>query len=124
MVRFIKELRSYFETRYPTRTRPDAPFILATIAFNGWDLAGDGLDVANAQLAVSGETGNYPEFEGNVKTIEARGYYRDFGPSDQGHHYLWNAETYLLVGDALGRGMIELLEADSGPRRGTIVAVY
>jgi len=26
-----------------------------------------------------------------------------------GHHEFGNAETYLLVGDALGKGMLELL---------------
>jgi hypothetical protein len=30
--------------------------------------------------------------------------------TDQGYHYNRNAETYLLVGDALGRAMVELLE--------------
>jgi len=110
MVRFIKQLRAYYEDRYPDNTSPNAPFVLATIAFGGWDLAGAGLTVANGQLAVSGETGNYPEFAGNVKTMEARGYWRDFGPSNQGHHYNHNAETYMLAGDALGRGVVELLE--------------
>jgi hypothetical protein len=28
---------------------------------------------------------------------------------DQGYHYHHNAETYMLTGDALGRGMIDLL---------------
>jgi len=121
MVRFIKELRAYYEDRYPDHTVPDAPFVLATIAFGGWGLSGAGLTVANGQLAVSGETGNYPEFAGNVKTMEARSYWRDFGPSGQGHHYLHNAETYMLTGDALGRGMVELLES-AGPG-GTVLIV-
>ena len=85
---------------------------MATIGFGGWDLSGDGLTVAEGQLAVSGETGNYPEFAGNVKTIEARGYWRDSAesPGNAGHHYNLNAETYLLTGDALGRAMVELQE--------------
>ena len=110
MVNLIKAMREYYETRYPDNTIPDAPFTIATIAFGGWDLSGDGLTVAEAQLAVSGETGNYPEFAGNVKTIEARGYWRDSSesPGNAGHHYNLNAETYLLTGDALGRAMVEL----------------
>jgi len=109
MVNFIKKLRQYYENRYPDNIDPNAPFVLATIAFGGWDLSGAGLTVANGQLAVSGETGNYPEFAGNVKTMEARGYWRDYGPSTQGYHYNHNAETYMLVSDALGRAMVELL---------------
>ena len=69
------------------------------------------LTVAQAQLAVSGETGNYPEFKGNVKTVETRDFWREaeISPRNQGFHYNQNAETYMLVGEALGRGMIELL---------------
>jgi hypothetical protein len=116
MVNFIKALRSYYEIRYPANTSPDTPFVLATIAFGGWDLAGAGATVAQGQLNVSGETGIHPEFAGNVKTIEARGYWRDFGPNtNQGYHYNHNAETYMLTGDALGRGMIELLNGATVP---------
>jgi arylsulfatase A len=105
LVRLIKELRKEFEA-------PDAPFVLATIAFGGESLAGPGLQVAEAQLAVSGETGNYPEFAGTVKAIDARPFWRDPAVSPaprQGHHYHHNAETYLSVGDALGHAMAELI---------------
>jgi alpha-galactosidase len=113
LVNFINALRAEFDA-------PNASFVLATIAFGGWDLAGAGLTVANGQLAVSGETGNYPEFAGNVKTMEARGYWRSVeqSPVSQGYHYNRNAETFMLVGDALGRGMMELEAAysvDAGP---------
>ena len=78
----------------------------------GKDLKGHGLTVANAQLAVSGETGKYPEFKGNVKTVDARPFWRDksVSPSGAGYHYNHNAETYMEVGNALGRAMAELLE--------------
>jgi len=105
LVLLIETLRKEFEA-------PKAPFVLATIAFGGWDLKGPGLTVADAQLAVSGEKGKYPQLVGNVKTVEARGFWRDkvVSPTDQGYHYNHNAETHVLVGDALGRGMVELLE--------------
>jgi len=104
LVHLIKTLRRDFDA-------PDAKFVLATIAFNGWELKGPGLTVANAQLAVSGQTGTYPEFAGNVKTVEARDYWRDksVSPTGAGYHYNHNAETYMDVGDALGRAMVELL---------------
>jgi hypothetical protein len=105
LVRFIKSVRKDFNA-------PDAKFVLATIAFGGQDLAGDGLKIAEAQLAVSGETGKYPEFKGNVKTIDARSFWRDasVSPTGAGYHYNHNAETQMEVGNALGRAMAELLE--------------
>ena len=84
---------------------------MATIAFGGKELKGHGLTIANAQLAVSGEKGKYPEFSGNVKTIDARKHWRDksVSPSGAGYHYNHNAETYMEVGNDLGWAMAELL---------------
>ncbi len=112
MVRLIEQVRGYYENRYPKNIATNAPFVLATIAFSGWDMDGHTLTVAEAQLAVDGETGNYPQFEGNVRTVEARSYWRtsDVSPTSTGYHYNHNAETYLLTGDALGRAMIDMLE--------------
>ncbi len=105
LVRLITCLRREFKA-------PKAPFVIATIGFGGWEMKGPHLTVANAQLAVSGEKGKYPEFAGNVVTVETRDFWRarEVSPSGQGYHYNRNAETYMLVGDALGRGMVKLLE--------------
>ena len=105
LVHFIKTLRKEFEA-------PKAPFVIATIGFGGWEMAGHQLTVAKAQLAVSGDKGKYPEFKGNVLTVETRDFWRDVSvsPRNQGYHYNRNAETYMLVGDALGRAMVGLLE--------------
>ena len=129
MVQFIKQIRLYYENRYNndvstlTKTKTNAPFVIATLAADGgWGNTAVGYDkVAQAQLNVDGTAGIYPEFAGNVKTIEARGFWRDssISPSGQGYHYNWNAETYLLVGDALGRAMVGL---NSTPPPGTTFA--
>jgi len=105
LVRFIKALRKDFNA-------PKARFVLATIAFGGDGLDGHGLTIAEAQLAVSGETGKYPEFAGNVRAVDARPYWRDksVSPSGAGYHYNHNAETYLEVGNALGWAMVELMK--------------
>lgn len=104
LVHFIKTLRKDFDA-------PDAKFVLATIAFGGDQLSGHGLTVCEAQLAVDGGTGKYPEFKGNVKTIDARPFWREkeVSPGGAGHHYNFNAETYMEVGYAMGRAMAELL---------------
>ena len=115
LTNLIQKLRTYYGARYPGKISPTAPFVLGTIAFGGWSLSGAGLTVANAQLAV-GNPALHPEFAGNVKTMEARGYWRDYGPdTSQGHHYNHNAETYYLLGDALGRGMVELQTSTPAP---------
>ena len=104
LVRFIKCLREEFKV-------PKAPFVLATIGFNGWKLAGPGLTVANGQLAMN-DAKKHPEFAGNVMCVESRDFWREVevSPAAQDYHYNRNAETYMLVGDALGRGMVKLLE--------------
>jgi len=104
LVHLIKTLRNEFDA-------PNAPFVCATIGFDGWDMNGNALAVAESQLAVSGERGRYPEFAGNVKTVETRDFWRpaERSPREQGFHYNQNAETYMLTGEALARGMLELL---------------
>jgi alpha-galactosidase len=106
LVRLIESLRSDFSA-------PNAPFVLGTIGFGGFAMSGHQKTVAEAQLAVSGETGRHPQFAGNVKTVETRGFWREAAasPRNQDFHYHGNAETYLEVGAALGRAMVELREA-------------
>jgi alpha-galactosidase len=119
MAQFIRQIRAYYEGRYPGRIRSKTPFVVASAAFEGLNEAyynqyPTRRAVLNAQLAV-GNAGLYPEFAGNVKSFDARGYWRDVSvsPVNQGYHYHRNAETFMLVGDALGRGMIDLLNTAS-----------
>jgi autotransporter-associated beta strand protein len=113
LVRLIKQLRLYYNDRYPGKIQPTAPFVTVTCGFNGYAASGNRTTVVNAQLAVGNGT-SYPEFDGNVKSMEGRGYWRTSGPNTvQDYHYWHNAETYMLVGDAMGRGMVELLASNS-----------
>ena len=63
--------------------------------------------ILDAQLAVDGSTGKYPEFKGNVSTVYTH-------PLSQGgasnSHYNGNAQTYMDVGLAMGEAMLELLK--------------
>ena len=110
LVNLIKAWRKEFKT-------PDAKWVIATIAFEGWQLGEPGKTIAEAQLAVDGDSGKYPEFKGNVKTVEARPFWRSMAesPTGTGYHYNHNAETYMLVGDALGKAMAELYGAKTEP---------
>jgi hypothetical protein len=111
-VRYEKNLVRLIECLRKDYDAPKAKFVLATIAFDGWKLAGNGLTIANAQLAV-GDAKKYPKFAGNVKAIEARDFWRDGSVSPnprQGYHYNRNAETYMEVGLSLGWAMADLLK--------------
>ena len=105
LVNLVKALRKDFDA-------PKAKFALATIGFGGWDLKGPGLTIANAQLAVSGEKGKYPEFKGNVRTIESRDFWKnkDISPTGAGYHYNHNAGTQMEVSNMLGWAMADMLK--------------
>lgn len=104
LVHLIKMLRSDFEA-------PHAKFVLATGCGNP-GTESYGKQIAEAQLAVDGDSGNYPEFKGNVKAIDNRDLWPavDQSPVNQGHHYHHNAQTYYETGDRLGRAMAQLLD--------------
>ena len=118
LVQLITEMRDYYETRYPANTIPNAPFVVASVGFGGggWDAGSSGDTIFNAQMAV-GDPVQHPALAGTVASVDTTGYWRDAAesPSGAGFHYNFNAETYLLVGDALGRAMIGLDDDVSPP---------
>jgi hypothetical protein len=104
LVHLIKTLRKDFNA-------PNAKFVVATGCGNPGKES-FGLQIANAQLAVDGKQGKYPEFKGNVAAVDTRDLWReaDVSPSNQGFHYNHNAETYYETGERLGWAMVELLK--------------
>jgi len=87
---------------------PKAKFVVATLGQTAKDAqpSNDKL-ILDAQLAVDGATGKFPEFKGNVSTVYTH-------PLSQGgasnSHYDGNAQTYMDVGTAMGESMVELLK--------------
>ena len=74
-------------------------FLLAACSFAGPNLF--------AQLAVDGSSGKYSEFKGHVATVYANPLSHG-GASNS--HYNGNAETYLDIGEAMGKAMVDLLQ--------------
>jgi alpha-galactosidase len=112
LVNLITSLRSYYTNRYPGKVVNNAPFVLATLGqtpLTSTDPAEK--PILDGMLAVDGESGDYPQFAGNVKTVYAHPLSE--GGASNGH-YNGRAGTYMLVGDALGRAMVEL-EAGATP---------
>ncbi len=103
LVRLIKTLRKEFKAQ-------DAKFVVATLGQTAKDApsSNDKL-ILDAQLAVDGKTGKYPEFKGNVAAVYTH-------PLSQGgasnSHYNGNAQTYMDVGLAMGEAMVGLIKKD------------
>lgn len=102
LVRLIEQLREDFEA-------PEAKFVIATLGQTERGTDGnDGL-ILDGMLAVDGESGEYPDFEGNVATVYSHPLCQ--GGASNGH-YNGNAETYMNIGEAMGQAMVRLLEED------------
>jgi hypothetical protein len=63
--------------------------------------------ILDAMFGVDGKSGKYPEFKGNVATVYSHPLSK--GGSSNGH-YSGNAETYMNIGQAMGKAMAELIE--------------
>ena len=100
LVHLIEQLRQDFNA-------PNAKFVLATLGqTKKGDAGNDGL-ILDAQLAVDGNNGKYPEFKGNAATVYSNPLSHG-GASNS--HYNGNAETYMDIGEAMGKAMVDLLK--------------
>jgi hypothetical protein len=96
LVRFIRQLRIDFYA-------PDAKFVCATLGQTPIEGAkGNDALIFNAQMGVA----KLPEFVGNVACVYSKPFCHG-GASNS--HYNKNAETYMDVGQAMGRAMVSLL---------------
>lgn len=95
---------------------PKLPVVVATVGFGGFRMQEKFLRILQAQIAV-GDKLRHPEFQGNVGVVDTRGFWREVGqsPKSEDYHYNRNAETYMLIGDALGRAMVRLRGGKAEP---------
>jgi alpha-galactosidase len=108
MANFIRDIRRDLEA-------PKLPFVIAETGMSGAEETHPrALSLMKAQAAVA----EYPEFQNNVAFVGTKAFYRpqDQSPSGQAYHWNSNAETYYLIGDGMGRAMLQLLAA-RGPNR-------
>ena len=93
----------------------DMPFVSANTGMSGWDVPkryrAKVTKHVEAQLAV-GDPNKHPEFAGTVAGVETRGFARmkEQSPSGQEFHWNRNWESYYLIGDAMGRAMVGLVD--------------
>ena len=109
LVNLIKDLRKDLKA-------PDLPVVIGELTGPWQEAPGAWKTLRQAQAAAAAR----PEFKGTVLFVETHDFVRN--PEDSpnpghGHHEFGNAETYFLVGDALGKGMKQLL-TKALPERG------
>ena len=107
LVQFIKALRKDFNA-------PKAPFVIATMGHGKKGSGGTAGKITDAQLAVDGKKGKYKDFKGNVSTFYSNTV--SMGGSANGH-YSGHAETYMNVGEGMGKAMAALLGSSGGSSR-------
>jgi hypothetical protein len=89
---------------------PGLPFVIGELTGPWVEAPGEWATLRKAQAAAAAR----PEFRDNVLFVETHDFVRkpeDSPNPGHGHHEFGNAETYFLVGDALGQGMKKLLTA-------------
>lgn len=105
LVNLIRDVRNEFDA-------PRLPVVIGELTGPWVDAPPDWTKLREAQAAAA----TRPELNGNVAFVETRNFVRAPGDSPNpghGHHEFGNAETYFLVGDALGKGMKDLLASSS-----------
>ena len=100
MSHLIRDIRKEFGV-------PTMPFVIAETGMTGPDEKHPrALSLMKAQAAVA----ERPEFQGNVAFVGTKAFWRpqEISPSGQGYHWNTNAETYYLIGEAMGDAMKRL----------------
>lgn len=101
LMNLILDVRKEFNT-------PKLPVVIGELTGPWVDAPGAWATLRTAQRKAA----ERPEFKGSVLFVETHDFVRkpeDSPNSGHGHHEFGNAETYFLVGDALGKGMKTLL---------------
>ncbi len=100
MANFIRDMRKDLGV-------PNMPFVIAETGMSGTEEKHPrALSLMQAQAAVA----EHPEFKGNVAFVGTKAFWRDVkdSPSGQSYHWNTNAETYYMIGEAMGNAMKQL----------------
>lgn len=103
MANFIRDIRRDLGV-------PALPFVIAETGMSGPEEKHPrALSLMKAQAAVA----EHPEFKGNVAFVGTKSFWRpqSESPSGQGYHWNTNAETYYLIGEAMGQALQRLTVA-------------
>lgn len=103
MATFIRDIRAEFG-------RPKLPFSIGSTGQGGMSVTPETRLTLAGQLAVA-DPKKYPEFAGNVFTVDTRPFQREVAvsPKGDGSHWHNNGETLYLIGKGMGDGMLKML---------------
>jgi hypothetical protein len=102
LANFIHDIRKEFKS-------PNLPFVIGGLAEAGGPMIPNKQKVFDAQMAV-GDPGKYPGFKGNLLSIDTRPMCYPLAECPGGRDsYKGHAESYLQIGEAMGKSMLELL---------------
>jgi len=99
LVNLVKDLRAEFQL-------PDLPVVIGELGNGGPEARGNMAAFREAQKRGAQQIDN-------AAFVITHDFWRDPQESpnvNHGHHWCGNAESYFLIGDALGKAMIELIE--------------
>lgn len=102
LANFIRDVRKEFGIK-------DMPFVIAETGMSGANEKHPrALSLMKAQAAVA----EHEEFQGNVAFVGTKEFWREKEESPNGQAYHWNcnAETYYLIGEAMGKAMLTLCD--------------
>jgi len=100
LVNLIRDLRREWKV-------PNLPVVIGELGNGGAEVGDRMLAFRRAQAAAAAR----PELEGNVKFVSTTDFARPANESPNtghGHHWFGNAESYFLIGNALGEAMAVL----------------
>jgi len=109
LVHLITDVRAEFKV-------PELPAVIGELGNGGPKASGSMLTIREAQKAAA----DRPDFNGTVAFVPTAAFARPAQESPNvghGHHWFGNAESYFLIGDALGRSMLTLLGKRPQPDR-------
>jgi alpha-galactosidase len=101
LTHFIRDIRRDLKT-------PTLPFVIAETGMSGHqEKHPRALSLMKAQAAVA----KLPEFRRTVAFVTTRDFWRPEteSPTSQSYHWNSNAETYLLIGQGMGKAMLGLM---------------
>ncbi|HEX5790846.1 MAG TPA: sialate O-acetylesterase, partial [Luteolibacter sp.] len=103
LANLIRDLRKEFKS-------PELPFVIGGLADAGGPMIPNKQKVFDAQMAV-GDPVKYPAFKGNLISVDTRPMCHPLAECPGGRDpYKGNAGSYLKIGEALGRAMLDLID--------------
>ena len=86
---------------------PKLPFVIAEKGMSGPE---EKHPRALSLMKAQADAAKHPDFQGNVAFVPTRSFWRpqEQSPTGQGYHWNTNAETYYLIGEAIGQAMLQL----------------